>query len=442
MTTLRASLSRFVFGMALLAFGQAAAVAQDTVNHLSATDLFSLAEKARTSGQFDDAVKLYDALANDPDSKVRAEARFRKGMMLIDQHRYAAAAVAFRALLDEKPDAVRVRLELARVMALMGDELAARRELRQAEASGLPPDVEITVEQFNQALRSRKSFGGSFEFTVAPDSNINRATQARTLDTIIAPLTLSDDARARSGIGVKASGQAFLRFDLTDRLSLLPRVSGLANVYRAPAFDDISSAGLIGLEWREGKDRVSPSVGLTQRWYGGRPYASTKSFTLNWLHPSGKRQQFLLGGSVNSVRYTQNALQDGALYTASVNYDRALTQRSGISTTINATRQTARDPGYATWSGGGSLLYWRQSGRSTAFVSVGVQHLEGDAALFLFPQARREWLENAQAGVTLRRFTIHGFAPVIRVSYERNTSTVGLYAYHRVSSDFGITRSF
>ena len=438
----RACLALGMLGVALLGGGSGAVDAQDSVRHLSATDLFALAEQARTARRFDDALKLYDALSKDPDGQVRAEARFRKGMMLIDQHRYAAAAVTFRALLDEKPDAVRVRLELARVMALMGEDVAARRELRQAEASGLPSDVEITVEQFNRALRSNKQFGGSFELALAPDSNINRATQARTLDTIIAPLTLSEDASARSGIGVKASGQAFLRFDLTDRLSLLPRVSGLANLYRTPAFDDISSAGLIGLEWRVAKDRVSPSIGLTQRWYGGRPYANTKSLTLDWLHPSGKREQFLFGASVNSARYTQNALQDGALYSASVTYDRALTQSSGISTTINATRQTARDAGYATWSGGGSLLYWRQVGHATAFVSIGAQHLKGDAALFLFRQARKEWLGSAQAGVTLRRFTVHGFAPVIRVSYERNSSTVGLYAYNRLSGTFGITRAF
>ena len=73
-----------------------------TKANLAATDLFALADRAKTAHQIKDAAQIYDALARDPDPEIRAEARFRKGMMFADAHRYADAAVAFRALLDEK----------------------------------------------------------------------------------------------------------------------------------------------------------------------------------------------------------------------------------------------------------------------------------------------------------------------------------------------------
>lgn len=416
--------------------------AQVAVDHLSSTDLFALAGRARAAGRIDDAVRIYDALARDPDDQVRAEARFRKGMMLAAVRRYREAATAFRALLDEKPGAARARLELARVLAAMGDEDAAKRELRQAEAGGLPPDVAVTVENFARALHSSQKFGGSIELALVPDSNVNRATSQRTLDTIIAPLTLSDDAREQSGLGAKVSGQGFARLAIGDDLFLLPRGSVLANLYRHDEFDDVSAAALLGLEWRRGGDRLTPSIGETIRWYGAHPYARTQTLTVDWLHPSGTQAQWTVSASANRARYQRNALQDGAIYTLSVDYDQAISARAGLSASLAAERQTAADRGYSTWSASETILGWHEFGHVTAFASVGLRRLEGDAALFLFPRRRREWLVQASAGATFRQFAVHGFAPVVRLNYERNVSTVGIYDYGRVSADIGITRSF
>jgi tetratricopeptide (TPR) repeat protein len=411
-------------------------------DHLSAVALFTLADQARTVGREDQASAIYDALSHDPDPEIRAEALFRNGMMLAEQRKYKKAAIAFRRLLDEKPDATRVRLELARLLALIGDENAARRELRQARAEGLPSDVAIVVDQFANALRSRQGFGGSFEIALAPDSNINRATNARTLDTVIAPLTLSRDARSTSGIGLRAAGQGYARLPVATGLSLVPRLSGQGDLYRHGDFNDISASALIGLEWQVGRDRLSPSIGVTWRYYGGPLYARTQTAALNWLHPMGQRTQIEVQASANRARYVRNKLQDGGIYALRLGMEHALGRRSGGSLTVDAARQSARDPGYATWSGGGSLLAWRDIGRATVFLSAGIHRLEGDDRLFLFPYRRQEWLIQVGGGASFRRLMVAGFAPVLRVNYERNQSTLGLYDYHRIVSQIGVTRAF
>lgn len=411
-------------------------------SHLSAVEMFALAERMRDQHRPRDALAIFDALERDPDPEIRAEARFRKGMMLADAKRYAEAAVTFRALLDEKPGATRVRLELARVLAAMGEDVAARRAIRQAMAAGLPADVGLVAEKFANSLRSRRRFGGSLEIALAPDGNVNRATSARTLDTIIAPLALSRDARERSGLGFHFAGQAYARLPIGDAVAIVPRVSTQGDIYGRGAFDDISTAALLGLEWQIGRDRLSPSVGETWRWYGGPLYAHTQVATLDWLHPAGKAAQVDAQISASRAHYARNALQDGGIYSASLSYEREIGTRTGGSLTLDVTRQSANDPGYATWSGGGSLLLFRTIGRTTAFLSGGVHRLEGDERLFLFPERRREWLWQASVGATFRRFEVAGFAPVVRLSYERNVSTVGLYDYHRLSGQIGITRAF
>lgn len=418
------------------------AAAQEARTGLSATDVFVAAEQAKAAGQAAEALALYDALTHDPDAEIRAEARFRKGMLLADGKHYTEAAVAFRALLDEKPGAARVRLELARVLAALGDERGARRSLQQAQAAGLPPDVALVVDQFANALRSTRKIGGSFEAAFAPDSNVNRATSARTLDTIIAPLTLSDDARAKSGIGIKLAGQGYARIPLSSTLAVLPRLSARGNFYRAGEFNDVSGSALIGLEWQGKRDRVTPSIGPTWRWYGGKPYASTQALTIDWLHAASRRSQITVSASASRSRYSLNTLQDGGLFNLGMTIEHATSARGGIGVSASATRQTARDPGYATMSEGAAIFGWREMGKMTVFASAGVHRLDGDARLFLFPDRRREWLYQVSGSATLRQLTLWSFAPLVRVGWERNVSTVGIYDYRRLSADFGITRGF
>lgn len=416
--------------------------AQEAIEGLNAAQLFDFADARRAAGSIDDALAIYDALSSDPDPDIRTEARYRKGLMLADLRRFAEAAVAFRALLDEKPDVVVARLELARMLAAMGRETEARRTLRQAQAAGIPDEAAIAVDQFAQALRSPKRLGGSIDLAFAPDTNINRATQARTLDTIIAPLTLSEDARAQSGIGVRVAGQAFAKLGLTDRLSLLPRLSGLANLYRNGGFNDVSASALVGLEWQDDGNRVSPSVGETYRWFGGQRYARTRTATVDWLRSIDRLSQIVASGSASRARYDQNALQDGMIYDLSLAYERALDRSTGITVTPSATRQTAEDPGYATWAYGMTLGGWREVGAGTVFLSSGIRRTEGDTRLFLFPERRQDWLLTVRAGATLRALSFAGLAPKLRLNLERNFSTVGIYDYRRIAAEFGIRRAF
>jgi tetratricopeptide (TPR) repeat protein len=418
------------------------AFAQNTRAGLSAVDVFAAAEDAKAAGRPDDALILFDALARDPDAEIRAEALFRKGMLLADRQQFRQAAVAFRALLDEKPAATRVRLELARVLAAMGDESGARRALRQAQAAGLPPEVALVVDQFAGALRSNQAIGGSLEIALAPDSNINRATAARTLDTIIAPLTLSQDARAQSGIGLKASGQGFVRIALRPSLAVVPRVSVGGSLYRAGQFDDVYASAQLGLEVRMGGDRVTPSIGPTWRWYGGKVYARTTGASLDWTHPVDRRTQVIVTVSAGQSHYLTNPLQDGALYNVGATLERAVGARSGFGGALSVARQSAADPGYSTTSENLTLFGWRELGGTTLVVSGGVRRLDGDERLFLFTDRRRERLSQLSTTATLRQLKIWGFAPLVRMAWEQNRSTVGIYAYHRLSVDLGVARAF
>lgn len=412
------------------------------ITGLHAVDLFNIALQAEQAGKTDVAERAYEALSRDPDIEVRTEARFRHAMLLKSLHRDREAAVLLRAILDEKPDAARVRLELGAALARLGNVNAARRELRNAEAAGLPKQIALIVDQYSLALRSLRPFGGSLEIGLAPDTNINRATRSETLDTVIAPFQLSDDARAKSGVGLNIGAQVFARHWFNPRIALEARLSSHSSFYRETQFDDVLYGGQVGMELRLGKNQIAPAIGRNWRRFGQKAYSVTDTVSIDWQHAVGRAGLTDVQVSSGRADYRVNDLQDGRIHSASVSFERSLSSTFGGAITLSGQRQTARDPAYATWSGGVSLLAWKDAGRMSLFASAAARRLTADARIFLYPARREEWFTSASAGATFRQLTVRGFAPLIRVTYERNASSLTLYDYHRLSATFGITRAF
>lgn len=410
---------------------------------LSVPQMFEFADSRSAAGDHAAAEVLYRALSGNPDIEIRTEARFRLGMMLADRMgRPRDAAVEFRRILDEKPGATRVRLELARMQAVLGNVGAAEREMRAARAAGLPPEVDRLVRFFAGALRSARPFGGDLEVALAPDSNINRATRSDTLGTVIGEFALDDDARARSGIGLRLRGQGYLRGALGRDTSLLLRVSGSGDLYRDGAFSDIAAGVQAGPEFVSGMDRITLSAGPTWRWYGGAPYSFTVGASAGWTRPLGKRAQVRVDAGYGRVDNRRNDLQDADAWSLSASVDRAFSARSGGGLQLSATREAARDPGWSTASGAVNAYLFREFGQTTAVLSLGYLHLEADARLPLFAARRVDDRFTASLAGTFRALRVGALAPVARVRWERNLSTVGIYDFDRVAAELGITAAF
>jgi hypothetical protein len=105
-------------------------------------------------------------------------------------------------------------------------------------------------------------------------------------------------------------------------------------------------------------------------------------------------------------------------------------------------REAARDPGYSLASGGASVYLFREMGRTTLVGTLGYSHLEADERLFLYPRRRIEDRYNASLAVTLRALHLGSFAPLVRLKWERNRSSIEIYDYRRVAAEFGVASAF
>ena len=419
------------------------AVAQGRTVRLTVAEMFKLADLASARGDVATAAGVYAALEQNPDADIRAEARFRHAKQLVWQKRNREAAVLLRRIVDEKPDASVVRLELARLLQVLGDTDAALRELRAAQALGLPPVVARMIDRYSEALRGARPMGASLEVAIAPDSNINHSTRSDTLGTVLGDFEIDDDSKARSGIGLSIRGQAYrrLRMGGGDH-SWLVRMGVRGDLYGKSRFNDIAADLVAGPEFQLGRSRANLELGATQRWFGQKPFLRSARIAATWNQPLGRRTQVRLNGSASIVDNHLNDLQDGTVYSGQVAIERTVTATTGLGFTIGVDRQSLRDAGYSTAGWRAGLVGWKDVGRMTLSAGADLGRSNADERLALFPDNRSDRYSRFTLAATFRQFTFQGFAPVARFKIERNRSTIEFYDYKRTRSEFAIVRAF
>lgn len=413
-----------------------------TTLQVTAAQLFQIADAALSKGDQTTAERAYAALISDPSQEIRMEARFRLAMLASKRGKLTEAATLLREILDHRPDANRARLELAGLLDRMGDKDGAWRQVRAIHAGGLPPAVARLVDRYSEALRAQRPFGASFEIAIAPDSNINRATRSDTLGTVIGEFEISDDGKAKSGTGVSLHGQTYRRWSLSDRANLLVRLSGFADLYKQKEFNDVAADVAVGPELSVGQNRIQLELGATQRWYGQHPFMRTARIAATASRPLGRRALLRLSGSAALIDNQLNDLQDGRIFSGQVSIERALTATMGVAANASIDRQSLKDQAYSTTGWRAGLTGWRDFGRVTLTVGAELGALRADERLVLFPNKRADHFSRFTIGATFRQLQLRGFSPVLRLSVERNRSSVEFYDYRRTRTEVGIARAF
>lgn len=406
----------------------------------SAADVLRLAESLVKRGQSDQAIRLFEMLARNPDRDVRSEALFRHAQLLEAGGRNHAAAVMLRRILDGNPGAAAVRLRLATVLQKLGEEESALRQLRALGSADLPLSVARFVDRMAAVLQASKPFGVQVELAMAPDSNINRASRSDSLGTVFGDFAL--DQRARSGVGAAVRGVAQVRRPLAQNLILSARAGIDANLYRDKDFNDISFDLAAGPEWRTGRTRLTAEAGVGQQWFGMRPYQRNIRLAGSATRAIGSASQARIDVAARWTDNRINDLQDGRGISVRARFERALSPQSLVSIFAGADRLKARDDAYSTRSTNAGIAFYREVGRMTLTAGGEIGRLRADERLAILPEVRRDRLTRIHFGAVFRQLTVAGFAPHTRLVVERNKSNVEFYDYKRTRTEFGISRAF
>ena len=190
---------------------------------------------------------------------------------------YDKAIAAFRAILINQPNLVRVRLELARTFFLNGQDGLARRHFEAVLAGGVPLPVAANIYHFLNIMQARKRLTGYFGLAFAPDSNLNAASESEIvyIDTVFGrlPFQREGDFGAQSGFGVSVWGGGEYQQPLSERLRLRVGADLAVREYPRSDFDQTFLAAHVGPRWLASPITEISLLATAQRqWLGSIPY--------------------------------------------------------------------------------------------------------------------------------------------------------------------------
>jgi tetratricopeptide (TPR) repeat protein len=392
-------------------------------------------------GNPDEAQRLLEAaIEAAPDNQ---QPRFLLGMLAMAEKDYRRAVGIFRGILIDHPDAVRVRLELARAYYLNGDYQNADRQFRAVRAGDLPAPVLANVDGFLFQIRQAKEWSYSFSIALAPDTNINGATTERELELFGLPFTLSEDARKKSGIGANVEGS--LEFAPHIAPNARWRIGGAVQrrEYDGDMFDDMV------VSMQTGPRVVLPHWDLSilatgmNRWYGGDLYSQARGGRIEAMWHPGGRSVFSASLGLLDLDYTKMDDRDGLVLSASLAGFRQLDATSALTARVGINRQDAREPAYANWSGLFAAGYQRELPAGfSIYLEPSIGFADYDAALVAFDRARSDRVYSGTLALLNRHIVFDRFTPRVAYTFTRTDSNIDLYDFNRHRIEIGLTTVF
>ena len=399
-----------------------------------------------------------------PERDERSAALFQAGMQALTaaeqvdsdkarQALYDEAIAAFRTILINRPELVRVRLELARVFFLKGQDGLARRHFELVLAGGVPRPVAINIRRFLEVMRARKRWTGYFGAAIAPDSNLNAASESEIIyiDTAFGrlPFRREGDIGAQSGLGLSVWGGGEYQRSLSERLRLRVGADVVQREYEGKDFDQTFLAAHAGPRWLAGPITDLSLLATAQRqWLGGHPYIDEIGARLE-LDRRLTPRLWARGTAAYRERDCRFGCdyRDGPLVDLSANFSWVAAPTLRVHMTVGYERDHS------------SSEHWRNLGR---WVRVGTSldlplgftlgtsaqmrrtYYEGSgtAHLTLDGRQRLDRTRTFSLSVLNRAFTLYGFSPQLALIHEARQTNAQAQEYERDRAELRFVRQF
>ena len=408
-------------------------------------------------GRFEEALGILRPLARG--RAVEANVLFLIGLAaagasqqpdLADDEREALldeAIASFHTMLIDRPDLVRVRLELARAFFLKGEDSLARGHFERVLAGKPPAPVVANVQRFLAEIRARRRWTMYLGAAMSPDSNIGGASDERIIYINDLPFRRDAEELTTSGIGVSVWTGGEYQYPLGDRLRL--RLGGdlSRQDYGGSNFDQTSVSVHTGPRWLVDRDTEVSLVGnARRRWTGTAPshddlgarveagHRLTPRIRVNgrasWYRRDHRTRDFLdgpildftLGGSWVILPILR---ADGA---AGYAHERPKSVKwRNASRWLRLGASVALPLGF-TVGGSGELRWTNYEGNWFPFTPDGAP--------------RKDRTRILRATVHNRAFTLYGFSPQLVVTNEARDTNAQLYDYKRTRAELRAVRQF
>lgn len=394
------------------------------------------------AGRLRDARKLLER-ARPVDEDERIDRLFLLGLIEARLGLPRQAARRFEAILSERPELTRVRLELARIYQLLGRDDKARFHFETSLADDLPSSVENAVEGFLSRIDARRQWSVSMSAAVLPESNPVKRTDSREVYIGGVPFRLNEDARASSGVGTLLTAGGSVSPVVTDNVRGVLAGSAAAKLYKHADWNDASLHGEVGVVRLFDDGTVSAGLRLSRRWLGGERYSrETGPWLRGRVRVSAASRLELSLSAVKRDHYDRPG-QDGWRVSARPVWSYSFNSQTTIEASLEIELVNARDKHHDSGLAGLGITFSRafRGGLSVSpSVSALVRRHSGRDPLFRMK--RRDRQLRFALKLLHRAFQYDGYAPFVGYSFEWNDSNIPVNRYGNHGAVVGFSKTF
>ncbi len=428
-------------------------------SHLSSDPHVKLARALVERNRFPEALAILRPLALE-DRPDQTDVRFLLGLAavrgatesgLTDEEREALldeAIAAFRSILIRRPDLVRVRLELGLAFYFKQQDNLAREHFERALV-GKPPETLVeNVTRLLKVIRARRRWDAWFGFSIAPDTNINAASDAEFIYIQGLPFRRGATGRASTGIGLVGWGGGEYQYPLAERWRLRSGLNVNHREYKGSRWDQTFLSGYAGPRWLITRDtEMSLLATASQRWWGGSSLNYDYGARLEVEHRVFAGLRLSGRAQWSDRKFQQQKFLEGPLMVFSLGARYVLFPTVQVHALVGYQQQDAVS---RAWSSDG---YWTRAGTVVALpwgftvgLSAEFRWTEFEPGWFPFipdnSTPREDQTRILQATLLNRAITVFGFSPQIAFSNQVRTSNAQLWDFQRNLVEMRWVRQF
>ncbi len=432
------------------------ALAAEGREHLSSDPQVNQARTLIKDRRFDEALSILRPLAADHADQTdvlfllglaasrasrQPDIEADAGDALLDE-----AITAYHTILIDRPELVRVRLELAQALFLKGEDELAQRQFERVLAGRPGAAVASNVHRFLNAIRERRRWSSYFGISLAPDSNLNASSGEEVIEIGGLPFRLDDSSDEQSGIGMVFWGGGEYQYPLGERWRLRTGVDLARREYAGRDFDQTFVSAQIGPRWLAGPvTEFSLLGGTRRRWLAGRSHSREHGLRLEAEHRLTRRLTSYMRLSWHRRGYQRRTGLDGPVTAFSLGGSWLATSTTRIDAAFGYGRER---PDSLVWR---NRALWLRLGASRALplgFTVGASgelrrtEYEGNWSPFTDGSSREDRTRIVRLSASNRAFTLHGFSPQLQLVNERRNSNAQLYGYDRNRLELRFVRQF
>lgn len=371
------------------------------------------------------------------------ELEFLRGRLAAAEGNLNAAVTIFENILSRYPDIARVRLELGLALYNLKQDQRARYQFDLALQATLPPKAIERVESVKDAIYHRRKWQVRTKIAIVPDSNINAATDDRTVSLFGLPFTLNEDATEQSGIGGLAEFNVTHTTGLGKQLTLVNDASVRRIEYRGSRFDDTIVSFYSGPQYRSNISNISLRFGGFRRWFGEGGFNKGAGGQLAIFRRIGRKWAAGVNSSLFWVDYDQLPARNGFSVQAEPFVVRSVGASGQIRAHITYSQDFAKEKNQASVTHQYGLSFQRELSwdiRLGLNAALGTRRFQ--AAQLSFGVRRQDEFYSAGLNLAFRKIQILGAALELSYQFQKADSNVTLFSYIRHRFEAGLKKEF